>query len=115
MRYRSQLEAVVAKSFEKGGHTYLYEPLKIEYHLDCTYTPDFVFPNGVHIETKGFLPPRDRRKILAVLEQHPELDLRMVFQRNNPLAKGSKTTYGDWCDKHKIPWCVWPNLPEDWL
>ena len=53
--------------------------------------------------------------MLAVKKQHPELDIRFIFQRNNTLTKRSKTTYGDWCDKHGFLWCIYPNLPEDWL
>ena len=37
----------------------------------------------------------DRRKILQVKKDNPELDLRMVFQApHNKIYKGSKTTYG---------------------
>ena len=35
----------------------------------------------------------DRRKIKAVKEQHPELDIRMVFQAPYHYIKKSKTTY----------------------
>lgn len=115
MAYRSLLEAAVGKHLEKLGLTAIYEPHQIKYFLDCSYTPDFVLQNDTYLEIKGFFPPRDRRKLLAVKAQHPDLDLRMIFQRNNPLCKGSKTTYGMWCDKHKIPWCIWPNVPEDWF
>ena len=30
------------------------------------------------------------------------------------LPKGSKTTYGDFCDKHGITWSE-KNIPESWL
>ena len=46
------------------------------------------------MEAKGFFKPSDRRKMLAVKEQNPELDIRFIFQRNNTLSKNSKTTYG---------------------
>ena len=114
-RFRSKLEACVAKKLDLEGHVYMYEPNKIDYKLECNYTPDFVLQNGVHLEIKGFFKPSDRRKMLAVINQHPELDIRMVFQRNNPLAKNSKTTYGSWCEKHGIQWCIWPDIPPEWL
>ena len=57
-----------------------------------------------------------RRKIKAVIEQHPEIDLRMVFQAPfNKISKKSKTTYAKWCDKHGIPWCSFSNIPLEWL
>lgn len=114
-RFRSQLEACVAKALDKQGLVYLYEPGKVHYQLECDYLPDFVLKSGPVLEVKGFFPPSDRRKVLAVKRQHPEMDLRMVFQRNQCISTGSKTTYGMWCDKHKIPWCVYPNIPEDWF
>jgi hypothetical protein len=113
--YRSHLEERVAKSLDKDAIPYLYEVEKFEYVTTSKYTPDFFIPNGVILEVKGFFKPSDRRKMLAVIQQHPELDLRMVFQRNNTLTKQSKTTYGDWCDKHDIPWCIYPHIPDEWL
>ena len=48
-------------------------------------------------------------------QQHPELDIRIVFQSaNTKIRKGSKTTYGMFCDKHGIVWAE-KNVPESWL
>ena len=113
--YRSGLEERISKFFDKEGVTYLYEAGKYDYQLTSNYTPDFFLKNGVILEVKGFYKPSDRRKMLAIKQQHPELDIRFVFQRNNTLTKASKTTYGDWCDKHGFPWCIFPNIPPSWL
>ena len=113
--YRSNLEERLAKSLERKGIPFLYETETFQYTVVSKYKPDFHLPNGVVIESKGFFPPKDRSKTLAVLREYPDLDLRFVFQRNNTLSKKSKTTYGAWCDKHNIPWCVFPNIPDDWF
>lgn len=115
MNYRSGLEERLGKFLDKQAIPYLYEVQKFEYITKSKYCPDFFLPNGVIIESKGFFKPSDRRKMLAVKEAHPELDLRFVFQRNNTISKSSKTTYGDWADKHNFPWCIFPNIPPDWL
>ena len=115
MKYRSQLEGRVANYLEKENVPFLYEAQSYEYTLTSRYTPDIFLPNGVILEVKGFFAPKDRRKMLAIKAQHPELDIRMVFQRNNTLTRTSKTTYGMWCDKHDIPWCIYPHLPACWL
>jgi|TARA_B100001121_G_C18669881_1_gene613229 hypothetical protein len=115
MRFRSKFEEQVAKSFDKQGHTYLYEPSKITYQLSCSYTPDFCLPNGIYLETKGFLKPSDRRKHIAIKDQHPDLDIRFVFMRDNKLSKNSKHTYVSWAEKHGFQACVWPNIPPDWF
>tara|TARA_E500000305_G_C4021013_1_gene238715 strand:- start:1706 stop:2056 length:351 start_codon:yes stop_codon:yes gene_type:complete len=115
MKYRSGLEERIAKTFDKENVTYLYEAKNYKYTLESKYTPDFFLANNVIIEAKGFFKPSDRRKSIAVVKQNPELDIRFIFQRNNTLSKNSKSTYGDWCDKHGFLWCIYPNIPPDWL
>ena len=115
MNYRSGLEERFGKYLDKHAVPYLYEIEKYGYVTESTYRPDFFLPNGVIIECKGFLKPSDRRKMIAVKKAHPELDLRFVFQRNNTISKQSKTTYGAWADKHGFPWCIYPDVPSDWL
>lgn len=79
------------------------------------YTPDFVLPNGIVIETKGYFVPEDRNKMVWVTTQHPGLDVRMVFTNSSkPLYRGSKTTYADWCAKHGIE-CADKLVPRAWL
>lgn len=115
MAFRSKFEEQIAKGFDAVGEAYLYESQKISYTLSSSYIPDFILSNNVIIEAKGFLKPTDRRKMLAVKDQNPDLDIRFVFQRNNPLAKGSKHTYLSWAEKHGFPACVWPDIPPDWF
>ena len=116
MAFRSGLEEKVADLLVNLGVEYEYESTKIPYIINYNYIPDFLLPNGIHLEAKGLWEPEDRRKIKAVKEQHPELDLRMVFQAPyNKISKGSKTTYAKWCDKHNIPWCPSHSIPIEWL
>lgn len=115
MTLRSGLEERVSKYFERLNIPFLYEAGKFGYQLESKYTPDFFLPNGVILECKGFFKPSDRRKMLAVKQQHPSVDIRFIFQRNNYLSKNSKTTYGEWCDKHGFPWCIFPEIPPHWL
>ena len=116
-RYRSGLERVVAEFLKQNKKNFRYEDLKIEWKdlRYRTYTPDFILDNGIIVETKGIFDNEDRRKHLAVREQHPELDIRLVFSNAKAkLYKGSKTTYAMWCDKngflysHRV-------IPPDWL
>tara|TARA_R100000781_G_C3969295_1_gene89536 strand:- start:67 stop:435 length:369 start_codon:yes stop_codon:yes gene_type:complete len=115
-KYRSGLEKQVAKLLQGLGISFEYESIKVPYTIQHNYTPDFILPNYVHLETKGYWDPADRRKILAVKKDNPELDLRMVFQSPyNKINKKSKTTYAMWCDKHNIPWTAYHNIPLEWL
>ena len=115
-KYKSGLEEQVAKLLEGLGVSYEYESCKIPYTIQHNYHPDFILPNHVHLEAKGYWSAPDRRKIAAVKKDNPELDLRMVFQAPfNKISKGSKTTYAIWCEKHDIPWTSFHNIPHDWL
>lgn len=113
-RYRSKFEATFAKDLEDRSITYEYEKLTIPYLQEHTYTPDFKIGPMI-IETKGRFTSFDRAKHLRVKEQHPEYDIRFVFMNSSvKLYKGSKTTYGEWCDKHGFMW-VQGKLPTSWL
>ena len=116
MAFRSRLEEKVADLLVELGVKYEYESTKIPYQIQYNYTPDFLLPNGVYLETKGYWDAADRRKIKAVKTLHPDLDLRMVFQSPfNKISKRSKTSYAQYCDKLNIPWCSFTNIPIDWL
>ena len=116
IKYRSKLEENVANLLQGLGVSYEYESERVSYTIQHHYTPDFVLPNHVLLETKGYWDPADRRKILAVKKDNPYLDLRMVFQSPyNKINKKSKTTYAMWCEKHDIPWTSYHNITLEWL
>ena len=115
-KFRSGLEEKVANLLEGLGVSYEYESERIPYTIQHHYCPDFILPNHVLLETKGYWDAADRRKIKAVKQDNPDLDLRMVFQAPfNTISKKSKTTYAMWCDKHDIPWTSFHNIPIEWL
>jgi len=115
-KFRSKLEERVAELLEALKISYEYESTKVPYVIQHHYCPDFVLPNHIYLETKGYWDPADRRKILAVKKDNPDIDLRMVFQAPyNKISKKSKTTYAMWCEKHDIPWTSFHNIPLDWL
>jgi hypothetical protein len=116
MAFRSGLEEKVADLLVDLGVKYEYESTKVSYVISHHYTPDFVLPNGVWLETKGYWDSKDRKKIKSVIQQNPDIDLRMVFQAPyNTISKKSKTTYASWCEKNNIQWCSFSNIPITWL
>lgn len=116
--YRSGFEHKVSDQLTEQKIKFGYEDTVINYIKPETshkYTIDFTLPNGILVETKGRWVIEDRKKHLLIKQQHPELDIRLVFQSaKTKIRKGSKTTYGDWCDKHGIVWAE-KNVPESWL
>lgn len=116
-RYRSGLEKTTAAYLKDNQDKVRYEVLKIEWEdlRYRTYTPDFVLDNGIIIETKGIFDSEDRRKHLAVREQHPELDIRFVFSNAKAkLYKGAKSRYCDWCEKNDFLYSH-RLIPQEWL
>ena len=119
-KLRSGYEKKVRKCLEENKVQYTYESMVIKYVVPETkrsYTPDFVLANKIVIECKGRWLSQDRAKIVLVLEQNPHIDLRMLFMRDLPINKGSKTRYSDWCEKRGIKYAISPQgiIPEEWL
>ena len=116
MGFRSGTEGQVAEFLNTMKVVYEYEPCNIPYTLQCNYKPDFVLANGIHLEVKGYFPAKDRRKMIAVKKDNPDLDIRFVFQKPfNVIYKGSKTTYAQWCEKHGFKWTSYYDIPIEWI
>lgn len=120
LELRSGLEKKVATYLDQKKISYEYEKTVIKYQVPESthrYTPDFILPNGIIIECKGRFTPADRKKMSLVIEQNPELDIRMLFMLDNTLSKSSKTTYSMWCEKRGIKYAVSKAgvVPKEWL
>ncbi len=117
MVLRSGFEKVIAEDLIEQGTNFTYEEDTILYVVPSStrkYIPDFKLSNGIIVEAKGRWTLEDRKKIILVIEQNPKLDLRMLFQRDQPLNKGSKTLYSSWCDKRGIVYSVGKTVPLEW-
>ena len=116
--YRSGLEAATSAALMAAGVTFLYEQVRVPFTQPAksrTYTPDFLLPNGIIVETKGIFAPDDRAKHLLVRAQHPDLDIRLVFSNARAkVTKGGSVTYGDWAAKAGIPYAH-KVIPPAWL
>lgn len=116
--FRSGLEQKNAAHLETHGCAVLFETFKIPYvvpQTKRTYTPDFLLPNGIIIETKGIFDSTDRAKHLLIKEMWPELDIRFVFTRcSQRIAPASNTTVSDWCDKWGYRYAE-KLIPVQWI
>lgn len=116
--FRSGLEERIAEKLTKLGVDFKYEEVVIKYIKPASthkYTPDFVLPNGIIVETKGRFLQADRMKHLLVKEQNPTMDIRFVFSNSNSrISKTSKTTYAAWCEKHGFKYAD-KTIPQEWL
>jgi len=117
-KYRSKFEQKIAEQLEQNHIAFEYEKVKLRWidpAKNRVYTPDYKIANGIIIECKGFWKPQDRLKMLEVIKQYPDLDIRMVFQdAHKKINKGSSTTYADWCEKYNIKYSH-KEIPEEWF
>ena len=114
--YRSVPEKEFSHYLEEEGIDFSYEDFRIPYVVSKHYTPDFfVHDYGFFIEYKGYFKPSDRKKHLLIKKQHPNFDIRFIFQNaGNKLSKRSSTTYADWCDRYNFLWSQ-GRIPKQWL
>mgnify|MGYP005991160211 FL=1 len=115
--YRSGLEIKVKDYLKEHKIKFKYEAIKIEWEdlMYRTYTPDFILQNGIIIEVKGRFTSDDRRKHVAIKKQHPNLDIRFVFENSRrKLSKGARNSYATWCERNNFLYAD-RVVPEDWL
>jgi hypothetical protein len=119
-KYRSKFEQTIATQL---GNKFKYEEVTFKYVRPQKYTVDFTGVKKsdgtpLHIETKGRFLSSDRTKMLLVMEQNTynpsHLDIRLVFMKDLPLYKGSKTKYSDWCKKYGFKYAI-GSVPKAWL
>jgi predicted nuclease of restriction endonuclease-like RecB superfamily len=116
LRNPFEKECYKALCKEFGRNNVAYEPQKFDYTTKHVYVPDFRITDGdgvFFVESKGYLRPDNRRTMLAVRDQHPALDLRLLFQRNQKLGSRSKTRYSDWAEQHGFSYCIGPDNLKD--
>ena len=108
---RNKFEQEIFNGLSNQKIKFSYESLKIPYILSRVYIPDFEITSrsGVTflLEAKGYLRPEHKAKMVAVKQQHPELDIRILFYRK----KASDTR---WADKYGFKYAV-KEIPEEWL
>lgn len=114
---KSGLEIRINKELKKRKVKFDYEKYSLPYVVQKNYWPDFiVYRNegpSIILEVKGYFPQEDQRKMRSVKEASPDLDIRMVFDKDNKIPR-TKMRYSDWCIKYNFPYCV-GSIPEDWF
>jgi len=120
--FASGFEFEINKEFKKHNKNIVFN---VEYEtetLTCIiikeYKPDFIVTTQkgkkIYIETKGYFPYEDQQKMLGVKKANPRKDIRLLFQQDKPMRKGSKMKYSDWAKNNGFPFAI-EHLPERWL
>lgn len=112
--YRSGFEETVTNNLRSNNIEHEYETIKLKYIIPSTnhtYTPDVILKNGIICELKGYMDASVRKKMLLVISQNPELDIRLVFMNpRTKITKKSKTDYSMWATKNNIKWGVQTDI-----
>jgi hypothetical protein len=107
---RNAFEKEIEKQLKTAKVRFSYEPERIPYVVAGHYICDWVVwtPLGkVYIETKGYLRPESKRKMIAVKRQHPEIDLRILFYEN-------RKAQIKWAERNGFRYAI-GKIPDDWL
>ena len=98
--FRSGSELYISEVLKTNNISAEYETKCLPFNMSCKYTPDFVLPNGVYIEVKGFLSSDRQRYYEQLKKNYPALDLRFVFERDMNLSISSTSTLKDWATRN---------------
>lgn len=113
-KFRSGFERALATQLESLGIKFGYESKELPYSINHIYNPDFILPNGIIIEAKGYFRNNDKAKMLQIKATYPHLDIRFVFMDPDKLVSRTKQTHAEWADRHGFPWAG-SKIPLEWL
>lgn len=130
-QFRSKFEWLIALDLYERKRTWEYEAVVLDYEqkvykgvcADCgssevksarKYTPDWLLPNGILVESKGNFTPKNRTLMLDVIEANPDRDIRMLFQADNFMTRKKVGRYSDWCNKKGIKYAI-GRIPDEWF
>lgn len=109
-KLKNKFETRIYKQLKRAESIFTYETEKIPFVLARHYIPDFIIqtPLGkVYVECKGYFRADDKRKLLAVKRQHPNLDIRILFY-------AFQESYVRWASKNRFKYAI-EKVPKEWL
>lgn len=108
---RNKFEDRINSQLKYNDIQFGYEVENLPYTIKGFYKSDFTIltkdGRKIIVETKGYFRPEDKRKMVAVKKQHPDLDIRILFYSLNK-------SYIKWAVKNKFPYAV-REIPSEWI
>lgn len=110
--YDSKFELDVAKKLDQDRRALKY---KVKHEGDTLdyqpppppprkYHPDFTITRQDNswfvIEVKGYFDAAARKKMIAVKECNPDVEICFVFQNDSKLHRSATWRYSDWCKRY---------------
>ena len=124
-RFRNKFETRTGEWLQKRDISFDYESERLAYTVTGKYVPDFIVQTNrgktLYIETKGngrSFDAATRRKMVAVRDQHPDKDIRIVFYSDGAFGAtrkdGTRLRQSEWADKNGFKWAI-KEIPDEWL
>ena len=124
-KYRNKFETSTGEWLDRHDIDFEYESERIAYTVSGKYVPDFIVQTAggktLYIETKGngrSFDDSTRRKMVAVRDQHPDKDIRIVFYSDGAFGAkrkdGSRLRQSEWAHKNGFKYAI-KTIPEEWL
>jgi hypothetical protein len=110
--FRSPTEHALITHLVSAGVDGFYRPFSLS---PGSYpAPSVLLRNGVLLDAVESF--HNGTSLRRVLKAHIGLDVRLVFSNaSRALEEHSPTTCKRYCERFRIPWAQWPNLPVSWL
>ena len=118
---KQTFEQKVMSNLTAKGVEFEFEPHSLSYNVTRDYIPDLLI-GDMYVEIKGYFRQDAQRKMRAVKKQHPEKDIRFLFQRANATIQGAKKrkdgtkmTCADWAERYGFKYAEGEEIPDKWI
>ena len=118
---KQTFEQKVMSNLTAKGVEFEFEPHSLPYSVTRDYIPDLLI-GEMYIEIKGYFRQDAQRKMRAVKKQHPEKDIRFLFQRADATIQGAKKrkdgtkmTCREWAERYGFQYAQGEEIPEQWI
>ena len=118
---KQTFEQKVMSNLTAQGVEFEFEPHSLPYSVTRDYIPDLLI-GEMYIEIKGYFRQDAQRKMRAVKKQHPEKDIRFLFQRADATIQGAKKrkdgtkmTCREWAERYGFQYAQGEEIPEQWI
>ena len=118
---KQTFEQRVMSNLTAKGVEFTFEPHSLSYNVTRDYIPDLLI-GEVYVEIKGYFRQDAQRKMRAVKKQHPEKDIRFLFQKANATIQGakkrkdgSKMTCKEWAERYGFKYAEGEEIPNQWI
>ena len=118
---KQTFEQKVMSNLTAKGVEFTFEPHSLTYSVTRDYIPDLLI-GEMYVEIKGYFRQDAQRKMRAVKKQHPEKDIRFLFQRADATIQGAKKrkdgtkmTCREWAERYGFQYAEGEEIPNQWI